>query len=593
MIRKASAGSLRTVCLVVAIACVPSLPGSGGAQTRTSKNETLGPVQLLTQSQMTRIASPTPPQQGNSRTNPSNRKIQVFIVGVPSWKVTDNHYDKDTILGGDIQDTCLEIRTFFSNRFGHEVQFHPANACTPAVTTREAIRHQLEFEMPHLGKGTLTFVFMMSHGQSVRVANSFFGWDTEFLTSDATDTNLHSESISIDFDLMSWLKKMSEGSTALVFVDSCNSGAVDNPAVQMEGTEESSFAGVTLGLMVASTSHQGTYDTAFTRSLLALWKSGQCPAYPMKIEQYLQDEISKRIGGARLVGYDGRPEPIVRYAGGWCLSQLGAQGRLLFLYQGSNNYLVWKIINVDHPAEQPIEVVTDKDAFDFQILQPGTYKIEAENQEGKTLYTDPDRIDFVNNSTLGVFFPGEQITANGAERAMDSWANAVRAKGLPQADVARVQEAADQVSAYLNNGVAPKITAAEADAEMSRVGNDAVGLRSLGDGLIDDGRFAQASRVLVKAAKATPSDSAAARGAATEAFLAAGLAGDPKAVQNLDKKYPSNLNVTLGGVRRSIVSNADAARAQRNPTALERLKAVSAMTLASLRAGILAGNTTQ
>jgi hypothetical protein len=499
----------------VPIVCLLSAIGIGIAQ---AQNPARGETARRTSNAQNAGGGADGPRD-NSTTNPPTPKIQVFIVGVPSWQVTTYH--KDSILGGDIQDTCVEIKNLFTNRFGDEVQFHPADACTAAATTRDAIRDQLEFEMDKAGKGTLTFVFMMSHGESVHVENGLFQWDTLFLTSDATDANKDRQSISLDSDLMPWLQRMQNGSTVLVFVDSCNSGGVDNPAVQMEGTELNSVAGVKLGLMVASTSHASTYDTAFTRSLLDLWKSGQCPS--IKIEQYLQNAISRRIGGAPLVGYDGRPEPIIPYAGGWCLSELGGQGRLLFLYQGATNYLVWKIISLDDPSKPAITVPTDTDGFEFWILRPGNYKVEADDQKGKPLYVAPHKVDFVNNSTLGVFFPGEQVTAEGAERAMNAWAGAATAKGLPQTEVAKVQEAARRVSLYLGNPPAANVTDAELAEELSEAKGDPARLRSLGEGLLEDGQFEKASRVLVKAVKAAPDDQPGASDAATEAFLAAGV----------------------------------------------------------------------
>lgn len=559
----------------VEILCLISVIGIGIAR---AQQPARGQMALVTQAAGQQAGDQTKGSQPDSTAKP---KIQVFIVGVPSWKVTD--YQKDTVLGGDIADTCLEIKRFFKNRFGDEVQFHPAkDACTATATTRQAIRDQLEFELPDAAKGTLTFVFMMSHGQSVRGQNALFQWDTEFLTSDATDANKDRQSISLDSDLVPWLERSPNGSTVLVFVDSCNSGAVDNPAVQMEATEENVIAGVKLGLMVASTSHESTYHTAFTRSLLDLWKSGQCPN--IKIEQYLQNQISTQIG-EQLVGYDGRPEKVIRYAGGLCLSELGTQGHLLFLYQGATNNLIWKVASLDHPNVPDIMVDTDTDGFEFLILQPGNYKVEADDQQGKALYTDPDKIDFVNNSTLGVFFPDEQTTAEGAEHAMNAWVRAATTKGLPQAEVAKVQEATRRVSLYLGNFTTTNITNAQLAEELNEAKGDSTKLRSLGYGLLDDGQFEQASRVFVKAAKTAPNDQHTAWSAATEAFLAAGVAGDSKAVQTLNKTYPLNVG---GGVRSVIVSDADAARNQKDGLAAERLKAISAMTLASLRAGILA-----
>jgi hypothetical protein len=482
-------------------------------------------------------------------------------------------------LGGNIQDACLLIQQFFEKKFGDQVEIHPGpeERCTEGASTYAAIRKLLYVDLPLKAKGTLTYLFMMSHGEMVSYDNQFLSQDLEFITSDATDSTKTENSLSIGIELMNWLSKLSAGSTVLAFVDTCNSGAVNSLALKMqEGAKD--FLGLRLGVMVSALNNQGTYAAAFTRSLLKFWQAPACPQTTsgLKVEDWLYQQMVQSVG--QLKGNDGYPVTVVPLAGSLCLGQLGVQGQLLFLYQGAARNVIWTVSDIDRPSTLFPPIHTSDEAYTFSVVPPGHYRLHAQTADGHTRDFGP--YDLVSESTVPVFlsFPNNKPEA---VKAMISWLDHAKFKGLNEAEISKVDAAAQYVSAALSDKPATGTPYGDRpsdkggiSAAMHQAADDPQKLRALGNSLLQAGYFAEASRALVKAAQGS-SDPLVASDAATDAFLAAGIAGDTKAAQGISKKY----SLTLGSSGSQITDAASQAAKNMNQQNLDSLKAATAIEL--------------
>jgi hypothetical protein len=109
---------------------------------------------------------------------------------------------------------------------------------------------------------------------------------------------------------------------------------------------------------------------------------------------------------------------------------------------------------------------------------------------------------------------------------------------------------------------------------MRDAANDPQKLRALGNSLLQSGDFQDASRALVKAAQGF-ADPQVARDVATDAFLAAGIAGDAKTAQGLSKKY----DLLLGSDGSQITDAAGQAAKKASHGTLDSFKAATAVEL--------------
>lgn len=507
----------------------------------------------------------------------SQPRIQVFIVGVPAWQ--EEKY-KPSPLGDDIRETCGELLTFFKARFGEkQVEFHPdaSDPCTPANTTYAAIRQLLYVDLPRYGQHTLTFLFMMSHGEIDQYDNSLVSQDLRFIASDTTEQNPEGTSISVGFELLNWLQKLGAGSTVLAFIDTCNAGSLDTLKLSIEHSVEN-FYGIRFGVVVASLSDKSAYQANFTKSLLDLWQGDRCDE--QTFEDDLYERVKRKTTKITLDHGDGRPKVIARYGGGWCLNQLGATDRLLFAYQGSRDSVDWHLQDVEGKYESDAKYKRDFSisdaAFRLILVPPAIYSVTAKPDKGGPVRNFP-RVDLLTQSTAPVFFE-RPATTKEVYAVFDTYRKYAHYLGISPDEAHNIDVLA-KVARRQAFGAHQQHATGEppvaAPVEVDPMGPDrATVLQERGAESLRKGDFRAASIALEGAASAaeradTRSDDAMA------AYLAAGAAGDAAKAEKLRKKF----DVSLGPHESEIVALEKAAKSTHSVETREAFKAASTVGL--------------
>jgi hypothetical protein len=502
-------------------------------------------------------------------------KVQVVVIGVPSWKVSDYQY---SALGKSIKDTCSELTDFFTKQFGENVEFHPSidEMCTEDATTYDSIRRMLYHELPIFSKDTLTFVFMMSHGDVVKYDNGYLPQDVAFLTSDATDDDRDSRSLGVGVELISWMSRLKSGSTVLTFIDTCNAGAVETLSLKVQSDIRDAL-GLKGGLMVSSLNNHGTYAAAFTRSLLGVWNSQKCPAG--KMEDAIYSGIEGIVG--KLDGFDGYPAIPIPFAGSLCLSQVSQDLRLLFLYQGAKKNVQWTITNASTKAVVD-DIKSHDTAYFFKLVPPGDYTVSA-RIEGVSKPADFGPYDLRTHATAPVFL---DTATNGraALTVVNTWLDRAQLRGLPTIDIHQLLRGLDATLAVFDS--AGSQLKSEHDRDVDRRKQQAIDalnrdlraaagdpdkLRAVATTHIAATDYAGAAKALSKSAEATPDPSLSSE-TAKAAALFAGIAGDGKTAASIIRQF--NLRIPQ-------IFEAAGTAAQRpsEPSAIERLRTAAAIEM--------------
>jgi len=263
------------------------------------------------------------------------RKIHVVIVAVPHFAIED--YNNDVVLSS-FAERCDGLKTYFQQHLGKD-NVDVRQYCTAPLTTRDSLRHLFSVEIPSFSANTLTFIFIMSHGESAQFGNDLLKQDLELITSDTTtsdtphDSKHEREYSSILFgsELMAWLERAPARSTILIFLDTCHAGSAASVSARLIGFLQQQF-GIRTLVIASSLPSDESYRALFTKELLELWNSGEClnqDTLPSDIHDKMKTE-------APLEGSEGLPYYVVRYQGPLCLGNFGEDRRLLFLYAGQD-----------------------------------------------------------------------------------------------------------------------------------------------------------------------------------------------------------------------------------------------------------------
>jgi OmpA-OmpF porin, OOP family len=481
-------------------------------------------------------------------------KIHVFIVGVPSWQMKDYKPVSpatDTVLGRSIVSACDDIRRFFTERFGDQVVIHPSvdKMCTPASTTQRAIRLMFKTELPAAAKGTVAFVFMMSHGEPISRPGSFIANDLRFITSDTTDENSPVGGVEVNGDLWPWLANggITAGSTVLLFIDTCSAGRADTPQLRVE-TAQMEAAGLRFGLLLSSMKEEPTYAAAFTRAVLKLWQQPVCPLNEgVRVSTWLHDRIEETVGP--LDGFEGYPDVVIGFRGGFCLGPLGADAPLLLFYNGAAGAIRWCLQETTTAVRECFEDSNDE-PYEFHLVKRGRYSIEGiALSTGEVRRWVTGALD--GSATQGIFWEYPSTT-EGAVEMMRDWAGKADYRGLPAAEVAELRKAAESIRRALVSAVqrvGDPTTIATTTAQ-----EDPASLEKRARKLLADGSAAKAALLFSLAAEKLPdSDGMRSDGMRREASLAAVAAGDCEAAVrfgSLVSGFPSSevCRVTPGSI---------------------------------------------
>lgn len=532
--------------------------------------------------------SAVPQVPGVTRSPDTVQKIHVVIIGVPQWQLSDY---KDSPLGSEIHQTCVDIVKFFKDRFTPEqVEFHPNpdDPCTAEATKYSAIRHLLYTELPEFGQDTLTFLFMMSHGEIDKYDNKFLSQDLRFIASDTIDSEREDTSLSVGIELLNWLQKLPAGSTVLAFVDTCNAGALDTMKLHVDSALQN-FLGLKFGLVVASLSDKSTYQANFTRSLLDLWQSETCPDDVESLENKLYDRIKDRTKIKKLVNNDGYPTVLINYGGSWCLKELRAGGKLLFLYQGSLPKVEWHVKQEAVVGGFEKQFTVGHSSFHLMIVPPGMYSVTATPTTGSA--KSFPKVDLLHASTQPIFLQAPNTTKE-AYSAVNTYQQYAKFKGVSSEESSKLDQITEfaYARAFGENDATAVRGGSErlSPSEVKSLIKDAHGhpkeLHEIGVKLLRSGDFLNATTAFVMAASST-TDTKFQRDNAKAAYLAAGAAGSADRAAKVRQRF----NFDLGTGQKWLISAETAVLKDKNPQTVDSLKAASTMKLVTDFSNLVAG----
>jgi hypothetical protein len=525
-------------------------------------------------------------QTTSDRTASNEQKIQVFIIGVPKWHLEDlQHSD----LSAGITDACHEIVRFFRARFSDPglLEFHPKvdQMCTEKFSTYERITHMLKVELPSSGKQTLTFLFMMSHGQTVNTSNKAVRQDLRFISSDMTNDTVDDKSILIGRDLIPWLNQMPSGSTVIAFIDTCNSGSVDSLQLRLVETLQKQY-GLRFGLVASSMSGEKTYNANFTRSLLKFWQTHPCPSE--KFEDWIHANVASETKLVDLKGFEGYPQVIVPYADGedWCLNALSSHGKLLFLYQGATDPVRWTIARKETGDDfpKPRTRLVANTSFSLELVPAGHYTITALTPENRSVQFGP--LDLTSTSTAPVFLstPKSPIEVT---KAFESWRNYAAYKGIPDRELKLIDKRVELAMAIqspedpwvcnVHDGRCEPTKGSDPnDPEewLPRVVGKPDSSQRVGEYALNSHNFTYAVKAFGQAASASD-DKNFRNDNALAAYVVACVRGDAKTADEIRIHF----NLNLEGEYRELGNAVDRARETDTFRSREELKAAGAVKL--------------
>jgi hypothetical protein len=521
----------------------------------------------------------------------ASRKIHVVVIGVPHWSI--DSYNEGS-LGSSISYACDKVHTFFASRFEKEqLEFHIQ--CEPTNTDWASIYKLLYVDVPKFGQQTLTFVFILSHGERVPDDPARKAVDLRILTSDTTAETRDERSISVVHHLIPWLSKLTEGpegSTVLVFLDTCHAGSAATVLPKLEGLLDEE-RGLKLSIIGSSLAASNSYAASFTLGLLDLWSLPECPP-ANKTNEVLRAAMQQKAL-ATFTGLEGYPTPIIPYSGTLCIGNLGADGKLLFAYQGSLKNVLWEAVPIvgGYPAANALARISPSEApFGVMRLDSGNYEVRATVESGDIFKTTAD---LTTKATQAIWLEWPKTTTE-LFGNLDRWARLARASGVTSEEVAPIlqmsrwiQLSQTQLSdtLVLNNLGTLAVTIQTQDP--NAVGDPKRALNTVVDtaastlevaadfgerlAFAGDSRRALALvREALERATAAPSD-AASQAAAQRLYFVAGLVGDAKAATQIRNRFSIEL-----GDRSGDWSNLELS-ALTDPMALASLKAAAGVSL--------------
>jgi phosphate transport system substrate-binding protein len=368
-------------------------------------------------------------------------KIELVVVAVPEFAT-----DKYNVKGfkDAIEERCQDIQTFFEKHIGKE-HLEPHVFCTREDTTSTKIKRLFQTDFQNIAADTLTFVFIISHGEPSTYNNLGLPTDLRIVTSTSDPNEPDLSYLSFSTELLAWFQKIPAGSTVLTFVDTCYAGSAVSPAAAIAATVQQVFGGMRLFVMGSSLRLEESYGAAFTKALLTLWDKQEGCVDPQAMENDIRNEIDASVE-VPLNDFQGIAKVIVGYAGPLCFTNFGADGRLLFLYGGAGQKdTVWKVFEGTKvvPDRRPLKrgAFTER-FFDMARLNKGNYVVQLLT-EGET---PVETIVDLNAHTFEPVFAKQPKSVSSLRTFVEAMRDATVANGKSIAD----SEVLNQVVSSLN-----------------------------------------------------------------------------------------------------------------------------------------------
>jgi Caspase domain len=472
-------------------------------------------------------------------------KLNVIVIGVTDFVYSkykpDAGVPREDTVGGVIEKRCDEIEQFFKSSYT-EQQVSVTVLCKAADTTKPAIEGFFLRRYPALAKDTLTLLFILSHGEDINPSEkSLFTPDLRIITSDTTDEDADTTSLSTSRGLLPLIASAPSGATVFAFIDTCHSGAFQNIAVTRLGQLTSDY-GLEMNVMASSLPDDKSFGGSFTSALLTiLGEKELClndSSLPTRIRNLIQNNTPLKLDP-----FQGRPITIIHYQDNACLDAPSRADSLVLLYAGTQ--LPATIYQVTKQSSN--DLVLDGDligkSFEYVRLPRGKYNLTVSERGREPLVrlvdlTVKPQILYLNRATPLMVADAYSRLAHGAEiigRPLTEVA-ILRQKAAAIYLANDAPQSADKQLATANASTSKELSSYASEAES----DNKIPLILRTQVLVSAGQFKEAGDVLSKAAK-RGDPTVTMNDAATTAYFAYVAAGDFAAAKKLKKNmiYPS------------------------------------------------------
>ena len=347
---------------------------------------------------------------------PSARKLLVVVIAVSEIEDATLH---NATLATSIAQRADSIRDYFSHNYDpNTVEIRVLRS--RQETTYDYIKAFLRGELRQLGAGTVTLMFVLSHGKPTSRKQGNLRQDLMIATSNTTDANWPNRALFANGDLIEDLQGLTAGSVVLLFLDTCYSGAaIDGllPKFQAAVLQE---RGLRMMVLASTLSDREAFRASFTEGLLTLWRvrrsaCTEIQSAPDEIRR-IMDSTSVARYGEHLRPGDGHPRVLIPYLGRLCLEAFGAETGVLFLLNPtatSRTATVRALADRTARAEFTDRAMEPKDVLPLRLTRD-RYEVSISSED---LVVRTDTVDLASGFAVDIVpgVGGEDLEVLGAQ----------------------------------------------------------------------------------------------------------------------------------------------------------------------------------
>ncbi len=293
------------------------------------------------------LAQKSGPNQENTD---ARKNLKVVVIAIEDFNDPDF---QNPILNKNIGIAADEVVAFFAKYFPTAeikvIRDLPEDQTLNPVDTRTTSAALKEFfsdEFPNrILDGNITVLFIISHGVKRPYHNGKSESDLLIITSDTKAAELPGRTLWLSSDIVAHLNGLKRGTFLLGFIDTCDAGAADNIALNVQAAIQKQDDMQTM-LWGASVSDTDDMQANFTRALIQIWtdakegpnEDGQLPCTntantPFKVHK----AMNKLIAPKSLPENEGIPAWLISTPTFGCLETFGKNSAIVQVRNGTKD----------------------------------------------------------------------------------------------------------------------------------------------------------------------------------------------------------------------------------------------------------------
>ncbi len=353
--------------------------------------------------------------------------LAVTVIAVTSFKHGPDS-GSNLKISQEIDAAAEHLRAFFEKHYKVPVRVLKS----PEQTTSSAIRTFLFDDLPYDSR-RVHLLFVLSHGMAKSYPNSPANSELFIASSDTDDQQPEAGAIRGE-ELLSGIGHLANGTSAFLFVDTCNSAAIGSFAARLSDLATSQATLSRTMVLASSLEDQYSFNARFTEALLRVWSSpeGRCSATARDISSTLAAAMHQVDPASHATAQDVSLALRYETVRDFCVESFMTSHALLILSNASYNS-AWVSFT---PDDSDIGVINVPPRSVVPVLlSRSSYKIVISKNSDPGVV--PDRFSEVNLDFTGDFVKVQPVTEVPSVEARD-----------PEVLAATNQKAADLLEAW-------------------------------------------------------------------------------------------------------------------------------------------------